>query len=63
MELLGVLYNNLNRNEKGEKMYKLPEEVLKGILAYLYQRPYAEVAQGIAALSKLEKIEERKNDD
>ena len=41
-------------------MYKISEDVLKGIIAYLAQRPYSEVAQGIDALSKLEKIEESK---
>ena len=39
------------------QMYKISEEALKGILAYLAQRPYQEVVQGIQALSNLEKIE------
>ena len=39
-------------------MYKLSEEMLNELLKYLGSRPYAEVYQVIAALSKLEKVEE-----
>jgi len=38
------------------KYYKLPENVLTGILEYLKNRPYAEVTQGIQALMTLEVI-------
>jgi hypothetical protein len=38
--------------------YKLPEEVLNSLIQYLSQKPYAEVHQGIAALQKLEKLDE-----
>lgn len=43
------------------KNYKINEETLKGILNYLAQRPYAEVAQGIQALSSLEEIKEQED--
>jgi hypothetical protein len=41
------------------KTFKITEEVLAGILQYLATKPYAEVAQGIQALSGLEEIVEK----
>ena len=41
------------------KQYKISEDILKGILQYLATKPYAEVAQGIEALNKLEEIKEQ----
>lgn len=38
--------------------YIINEDVLGGILAYLMQRPYVEVHQGISALQSLKRIEE-----
>lgn len=38
--------------------YKIDEQVVQALLAYLGQRPYAEVVQGIEALQKLEKLNE-----
>jgi hypothetical protein len=38
-------------------MYKIDEQTVQAILAYLYQKPYAEVHQGIEALQKLERID------
>lgn len=38
--------------------YKIPEETVIGLIQYLSQRPYAEVAQGIAGLQSLEKVHE-----
>lgn len=40
------------------KNYKINEETVQALLAYLGQRPYVEVVQGIEALQKLEKIDE-----
>lgn len=37
--------------------YALPAELRAAILAYLMQRPYAEVAQGIQALEALAPLE------
>jgi hypothetical protein len=39
-------------------MYKIDEQTIQALLGYLSQRPYAEVYQGIAALQKLEKLDE-----
>ena len=39
-----------------EKQFIISESVLVALMNYLQTRPYAEVAQGIAALSKLEEI-------
>lgn len=39
-------------------MYKIDEQVVQALLAYLGQRPYVEVVQGIEALQKLEKLNE-----
>lgn len=39
-----------------EKQFILPESILAAILRYLETRPYAEVAQGIAALMRLEEL-------
>jgi hypothetical protein len=39
-------------------MYKIDEQTIQALLGYLSQRPYAEVHQGIAALQKLEKLDE-----
>jgi hypothetical protein len=38
--------------------YKIDEQTIQALLAYLAQRPYAEVHQGIATLQKLEKLDE-----
>lgn len=38
--------------------YEISEEIVNGLISYLAQRPYAEVAEGIKALSTLTKIEE-----
>ena len=38
--------------------YKIDEQTVQALLAYLGQRPYVEVAQGIEALQKLEKIKD-----
>lgn len=38
------------------KTYKLPENILVGIINYLGQRPYAEVAEAIPQLQSLEEI-------
>ena len=37
-------------------MYQIEEKVVQAMLNYLAQRPYAEVAQLISILSRLEKI-------
>lgn len=46
---IGTVMNNF---------YKIPEALLQALLQYLAQRPYAEVAQAIAELQKLEKVDE-----
>ena len=38
--------------------YIISADVLNGILGYLMQRPYAQVANGVQALQLLEKLEE-----
>jgi hypothetical protein len=38
-------------------MYKIDEQTIQALLAYLSQRPYAEVHQGIETLQKLERID------
>ena len=38
--------------------YKLPKEVLEGILQYLYTRPYSEVKDGVKILENLEQIKD-----
>ena len=40
------------------KKFILTEEARNGFLAYLQERPYKEVAQGIAALLALEELKE-----
>lgn len=45
------------------KFYKISEEVKNAFMAYLGNRPYNEVFQGIDALSKLELIEENVADN
>ena len=40
--------------------YIITEEQLKGIIEYLASKPYAEVAKGIALLSQLPKVEDKK---
>ncbi len=45
------------------KTYEISEEVLKALLAYLYDRPFKEVAQGIAALSQLKEIKRESDVD
>lgn len=48
-------------------MLKITEELRDSLIKYLSSRPYAEVAQGIVELSRLEKIVEpkpsKKNDE
>jgi len=43
-------------------MLNITEEQRKQLLAYMWARPYGEVAQHIAMLVKLETIQEKKND-
>lgn len=38
------------------KYYAISDDVLKAILAYLMQRPYSEVAEGIQVLNQLPEI-------
>lgn len=38
----------------------ITEEELNNLISYLTTRPYAEVAEGIEALKKLERLEEPK---
>jgi hypothetical protein len=38
--------------------YKLPKEVLEGILQYLYTRPYSEVKDGVKILENLEPLKD-----
>jgi hypothetical protein len=40
------------------KEYKIKEEVVKGLINYLSQRPYLEVADGIKALQSLEEVKD-----
>ncbi len=42
------------------KHFKLPENVLVGMLNYLAQRPYNEVAEAIPTLQNLEEIVDAK---
>ena len=37
-------------------VYALPHELREALLKYLVQRPYAEVAEGVAQLSALQPI-------
>lgn len=39
------------------KKFIIDEEVVRGILSYLVNRPYQEVFQGIEALQKLKPLE------
>ena len=43
--------------------YIITEEQLQVIMKYMYTRPYQEVAQGIAVLSKLPKLDDKINPD
>jgi hypothetical protein len=43
-------------------MYKISEELVLGLIAYLKKQPFEYVADGIRALESLEKIEEKKNE-
>jgi len=40
--------------------YIITEEELNNLVQYLNTRPYGEVAEGIAALQNLEKIQDKK---
>ena len=40
-------------------MFKIEEQLANAVLQYLASRPYGEVFQLIAALTKLEKVEEK----
>ena len=46
---------------KNSVTYIMTEEVRAGILKYMYTRPYQEVAQGIAVLSNLPKLDPKIN--
>ena len=41
--------------------YIITQEELQSILKYMFTRPYGEVAQGIAVLSKLPKLDDKIN--
>jgi hypothetical protein len=43
--------------------YIITEEQLQVIMKYMFTRPYQEVAQGIAVLSKLPKLDDKINPD
>ena len=43
--------------------YIITEEQLQVIIKYMFTRPYQEVAQGIAVLSKLPKLDDKINPD
>lgn len=43
--------------------YVISADILNGILGYLMQRPYAEVANGIQALQSLEKLDQDERQD
>ena len=45
------------------KYYKIDENTVKGLLQYLAERPYKEVAQGINSLITLEELKETKKDE
>ena len=49
--------------EKSQISYILTESTRGAILKYMYTRPYQEVAQGIAVLSKLPKLDDKINPD
>ena len=38
------------------KKYEISEELIRALLAYLLERPYKEVAEGVAALQRLKEI-------
>ena len=46
---------------KNSVTYIMTEDVRAGILKYMYTRPYQEVAQGIAVLSNLPKLDPKIN--
>ena len=43
--------------------YIITDEQLQVIMKYMFTRPYQEVAQGIAVLSKLPKLDDKINPD
>ena len=43
--------------------YIITEEQLQVIMKYMFTKPYSEVAQGIAVLSKLPKLDDKINPD
>ncbi len=43
--------------------YMITQEQLNTIMKYMFTRPYQEVAQGIAVLSKLPKLDDKINPD
>ena len=45
-----------------ERQFVIPESVLTALVNYLQTRPYAEVAQGIAAISRLEELKPASED-
>ncbi len=45
------------------KAYIITEELRKGLLDYLMDKPYKEVAQGIAMLNQLPEHKEAKHED
>lgn len=45
------------------KKYIIPEDVLKALIAYLSDRPYKEVANGLAALDRLQELKEKDEDN
>jgi hypothetical protein len=46
--------------DSSERKYRLvPEELYTAIVTYLARRPYAEVAQAMAALSEAKQVDEQ----
>lgn len=43
--------------------YIITQEQLNTVMKYMFTRPYQEVAQGIAVLSKLPKLDDKINPD
>ena len=58
-----LLQEKLNLRRRNNELHYYTQEQLNTVMKYMFTRPYQEVAQGIAVLSKLPKLDDKINPD